>query len=84
MCRAIAAAVLGDATKVRFTPLTAARRQIMLFDEPTSSLDPEAVNEVPQELPDPIPFPDDTVHASYDLAAVGRWWRAVQSSAQVM
>src|SRR5215510_9872374 len=26
VCRAVAAAVLGDATKVRFTPLTAAQR----------------------------------------------------------
>jgi len=30
VCRAIAAAVLGDATKVRFTPLTAAQRFIAL------------------------------------------------------
>lgn len=39
---------------------------------------------MPQELPDPIPFPDDTVHASYDPEAVDRWWRATQSSARVM
>ena len=30
-----------------------------------------------QEVPDPIPFPDDTTHASYDPAAATRFWRAL-------
>jgi hypothetical protein len=30
---------------------------------------------VPVELPDPIPFEQDTVHASYDREAVERFWR---------
>jgi hypothetical protein len=30
---------------------------------------------VPVELPDPIPFERDTLHASYDRAAVERFWR---------
>jgi hypothetical protein len=29
---------------------------------------------VPVEIPDPIPFEQDTVHASYDRAAVTRFW----------
>jgi hypothetical protein len=29
----------------------------------------------PQEVPDPIPFEQDTVHASYDAQAVHRFWR---------
>jgi len=29
----------------------------------------------PQEVPDPIPFEQDTVHASYDAEAVHRFWR---------
>ena len=29
---------------------------------------------MPQEVPDPIPFPDDTVHAEYDPAAARRFW----------
>ena len=36
------------------------------------TLSPEA-----QEVPDPIPFPDDTTHASYDPEAVTRFWRAL-------
>ncbi len=31
----------------------------------------------PQEVPDPIPFPDDTTHATYDPVAATRFWRAL-------
>jgi hypothetical protein len=31
----------------------------------------------PQEVPDPIPFPDDTTHAAYDPEAATRFWRAL-------
>ena len=30
--------------------------------------------DMPQEVPDPIPFPDDTVHAEYEPAAARRFW----------
>jgi hypothetical protein len=33
----------------------------------------------PVEIPDPIPFPEDTVHASYDPGAVGRFHRILMS-----
>jgi hypothetical protein len=35
------------------------------------------INVVPSEVPSPIPFPEDEVHASYDSAAVHRFWRAL-------
>ena len=38
---------------------------------------PVEISVLPSEVPDPIPFPDDTVHASYDAAAVTRFWRAL-------
>jgi Family of unknown function (DUF5996) len=38
----------------------------------SAELSPDA-----QEVPDPIPFPDDTVHASYDPAVATRFWRAL-------
>jgi hypothetical protein len=31
----------------------------------------------PQEVPDPIPFPDDTTHSTYDPVAATRFWRAL-------
>lgn len=42
------------------------------------------IDSVPQELTEPIPFEQDTVHDSYDPAAVNRWWRAATSAARVM
>jgi hypothetical protein len=30
---------------------------------------------MPQEVPDPIPFPDDTVHHTYDPEYAQRFWR---------
>ncbi len=32
---------------------------------------------VPQEVPDPVPFPDDTTHTSYDPEAAQRFWRVL-------
>jgi hypothetical protein len=32
---------------------------------------------VPSEVPDPIPFPEDTIHAAYDHDSVSRFWRAL-------
>jgi hypothetical protein len=33
------------------------------------------INPMPVEFADPIQFHKDTVHASYDTAAVGKWWQ---------
>ncbi len=42
-----------------------------------------AINPVPQEIPNPIPFPDDVVHASYDAPWVTKFWRILSSVDQV-
>ncbi len=34
-----------------------------------------AINTLPQELPDPVRFDEDTVHASYDAEQAHRFWR---------
>jgi hypothetical protein len=39
---------------------------------------------VPVEIPDPIPFADDTIHASYDADAVSRFHRILMSVQRVM
>src|SRR5262245_17926455 len=36
-----------------------------------------AINDMPNELQDPIRFSQDTVHAAYDPAAAHRFWRAL-------
>ena len=38
---------------------------------------PVEISTLPSEVPDPIQFPDDTVHATYDAAAVTRFWRVL-------
>lgn len=45
---------------------------------------PVVINPQPQEVPDAIPFDQDSTHQSYDADAVWRWWRILQSTAQVM
>ena len=42
------------------------------------------INTTPQEVPNPIPFEEDTDHASYDPQAVSRWWRILTSASRVM
>jgi len=36
-----------------------------------------AIDVVPNEIADPMPFPEDETHADYDAAAVERFWRAL-------
>lgn len=38
---------------------------------------PVEISTLPSEVPDPIPFPEDTVHATLDTAAVTRFWRVL-------
>ena len=39
---------------------------------------------VPTEVPDPIPFAEDTTHDSYDRDAVNRWFRVMASTEVVL
>ena len=38
---------------------------------------PVEISTLPSEVPDPIPFPDDTTHSTYDPEAVTRFWRVL-------
>jgi Family of unknown function (DUF5996) len=42
-----------------------------------------AINTMPNEVPDPIPFPDDHSHAAYDAAAAHAFWRVLISADRV-
>ena len=39
---------------------------------------------IPDEVPDPIPFAEDTQHASYDRDPVNRWFRAMAATTLVL
>jgi hypothetical protein len=41
------------------------------------------INPVPVELKDPIPFPEDRVHAAYDGDYVRRFWRILMSATAI-
>jgi len=45
---------------------------------------PVSINAMPNEVPDPIPFPEDRVHASYDAQAAHRFWRALVQADRVL
>ena len=45
---------------------------------------PTEITTTPSEVPDPIPFPDDTTHAAYDPEWAHRFWRALASIDSVM
>jgi hypothetical protein len=45
---------------------------------------PVEISTLPSEVPDPIPFPEDNVHTTYDAAAVTRFWRALLSIEAVL
>ncbi len=42
------------------------------------------INPIPNEIPNPIPFPEDREHRSYDADAAQRFWRALLSSHRVL
>jgi hypothetical protein len=42
------------------------------------------INEMPNELPNPIRFPQDETHAAYDGAAAHRFWRALIQADRVL
>jgi hypothetical protein len=42
-----------------------------------------AINEMPNEVPDPIRFPADLIHASYDADAAHRFWRTLVQADRV-
>jgi hypothetical protein len=43
-----------------------------------------AIRPVPSEIAEPIPFPDDRVHASYDPDAARRFWLALTQAHRVL
>ncbi len=43
-----------------------------------------AINTLPTEVPDPIPFEQDRIHAAYDRAAVERWWRIMLGTTKAL
>ena len=72
-------AVRTSAGRVEHVPLQApvAGFYAAVMDALARAEVPVEISTLPSEVPDPIPFPDDTLHATYDRDAVTRYWRAL-------
>jgi hypothetical protein len=67
----------GDRRELTLEPQSVAAfydRLLALLDELGVKI---AIYPRPNEVADPIPFPQDSVHCSYDAAAAHRFWRAL-------
>jgi hypothetical protein len=45
---------------------------------------PVEISTLPSEVPEPIPFPEDTAHATYDPDAVTRFWQVLLGAEAVL
>lgn len=71
----------ADDGATRTIALLPAKSVAAFYDELMGALDDMglhvSVNTKPQEVADPLPFPEDTTHATYDPAAVERFFRVL-------
>jgi hypothetical protein len=64
-----------ESVSLRTVPVADFYRELMAALERAGV--PVEISTLPSEVPNPIAFPEDTVHASYDGEAVTRFWRAL-------
>ena len=67
----------GDATTVALRPRPIAEFWTEFLAALRSVGVGTELSTMPQEVADPIPFPDDTTHHTYDPAAAQRFWRVL-------
>src|SRR5439155_10822416 len=67
----------GGTHRIALTPRTVADFYAIVMEALLSLGIRVSITELPSEIADPIPFPQDTIHASYDPGAVGRFWRVL-------
>jgi hypothetical protein len=74
----------GARAAIRLAPKSVAT----FYQETMDALDqlklPVKIWTMPVEIPDPIPFDQDELHASYDPDSVNRFWESLRSSERVM
>lgn len=76
----VAVRVAGrDVRQIRLEPRTVADFYRELMAALEASGVPVAISKGPSEVPEPIPFAQDTVHASYEPEWANRFWRALVS-----
>src|SRR4051794_33179469 len=82
--RLVARTTRGDERTIALEPQTVAefhKRMMALLADLGVAV---TINRVPNELPDPIPFAEDRIHAAYDPDAAHRFWRALVQADRVL
>jgi hypothetical protein len=74
----------GRTHRIPLVPRTVADFYGEVMDALRSLAIEVTISLVPSEVADPIPFPEDTLHSSYDPGAVGRFWRALAQVDKVL
>ena len=69
----------GALERVPLEPRTVADFYALLMAALDAAGVPVTITERPSEVPNPVPFPEDVEHASYDPEPVTRFWRALTS-----
>jgi hypothetical protein len=76
--------VSGAIERIRLEPRSVADFYAELMGALAAAGVPVTITERPSEVPNPISFPDDVEHASYEPESVTRFWRALVSADAVM
>jgi hypothetical protein len=76
--------VSGSVERIRLEPRSVADFYAELMGALAAAGVPVTITERPSEVSNPIPFPDDVEHASYEPESANRFWRALVSVDAVM
>ena len=71
--------VRGAVERIQLEPRSVADFYAELMRALAAAGVPVTITELPSEVPDPIPFPDDVEHASYEPEFANRFWRVLVS-----
>ena len=75
--RLLARSSLGEERSLALQPQTVAAFYSRVVDLLARVGVTVAINELPNEVPNPVRFPQDESHSAYDAAAAHRFWRAL-------
>jgi hypothetical protein len=76
--------VRGAVERIRLEPRSVADFYAELMGALAAAGVPVTITELPSEVSNPIPFPDDVEHASYEPEFANRFWRVLVSVDAVM
>ena len=74
----------GFSDRFRLGPMSVARFAALVFDLLHRAGVEVSINMKPQEVPNPVPFDQDTEKRPYEPALVNSWWRILLSTQRVM